>query len=552
MANTVKIHPDIIEQISKVKNPFFYYIYAIRIFFLYLLYSIAFLSVVGFLLFWAYDNGWFDYFIKHTVISLIVFGVPILGGISMVALVVVEIWKGFERKTTNWKCFNYSHTHSYSRNCVKIFRDEKESIVNRFYDNWIHIVKNCDAVPKLNLIWRQSFIELSINVVLPNNGVIEKELSIPLFFRDGYYSNPDYSQCISQLNYEDGNDLVKDIVHPININEQDIINLISDSFRECKVSRINRDGFCYQAITRDRLNTIIILERYTSKSDITDILTSDTLEQLIPTKTISIVAFQKEISQEEFIKECVFRKRKKQFEEQLPQIQFKLHQWNRNICGYPYHYFYDYCTNAAINELRNTQRGAGLDRMRDISNSIMEAESVRNMIFNFKDSTPDKRYVSTSSFGSPIPGRFQTLFFSERNIYKEAFDKVVALVSEKISNTFGCDAASQVAFVCVPASSPKITENRLKDFYHSVCEKTGMDNAYPFVTQVEGDSPKHLGGQGVISINLDKYYFSGKKVVVFDDIITRGKTMQKMVNALTECGAEILFIISIARTTNEG
>ena len=76
-----------------------------------------------------------------------------------------------------------------------------------------------------------------------------------------------------------------------------------------------------------------------------------------------------------------------------------------------------------------------------------------------------------------------------------------------------------------------------------------MDNAFQYVKGISDELPKHMGGKGLLAIDLDKSYFAGKKVVVFDDIVTHGTTMSKMIDALNKCGATVLFIISLAKTT---
>lgn len=49
-------------------------------------------------------------------------------------------------------------------------------------------------------------------------------------------------------------------------------------------------------------------------------------------------------------------------------------------------------------------------------------------------------------------------------------------------------------------------------------------------------------------VNLDADFFRGRKVIVFDDLITSGKTAENFAQMLTEAGAEVVGGIFLART----
>lgn len=47
---------------------------------------------------------------------------------------------------------------------------------------------------------------------------------------------------------------------------------------------------------------------------------------------------------------------------------------------------------------------------------------------------------------------------------------------------------------------------------------------------------------------LDREYFSGKKVIIFDDVVTSGATAREFANELAECGAQVMGAMFLART----
>ena len=102
---------------------------------------------------------------------------------------------------------------------------------------------------------------------------------------------------------------------------------------------------------------------------------------------------------------------------------------------------------------------------------------------------------------------------------------VAELVAKKIREQFGADCEN-VTFVCIPASSAEKNEIRYKVFSEEVARLTGCSNAYKAIT-VEGG-------------RIDNGFFNGKKVLLFDDILTQGHSYARFACALEKMGAEVL------------
>lgn len=121
---------------------------------------------------------------------------------------------------------------------------------------------------------------------------------------------------------------------------------------------------------------------------------------------------------------------------------------------------------------------------------------------------------------------------------------VAKLVAERLLMQFG-SFAEDVTLVCLPASSAEKNEIRYKDFAEEVAEITGCKNAYRAIT-IEGGrmaiherhGQKEL--QEVEVINFDKEFFNGKRCIIFDDVLTTGRSYARFACLLENMGAEVL------------
>ena len=133
--------------------------------------------------------------------------------------------------------------------------------------------------------------------------------------------------------------------------------------------------------------------------------------------------------------------------------------------------------------------------------------------------------------------------------------QVAAIVAAKILEKFG-SFAENIVFACVPASSADRTETRYRDFCEEVARLSGCINGYNAI-RVEGQRlavhetryGKAIKNTEVISFNAD--FFNGARVLVFDDVLTRGNSYATFANALEELGAEVLGGLFLGKTVTE-
>ena len=125
------------------------------------------------------------------------------------------------------------------------------------------------------------------------------------------------------------------------------------------------------------------------------------------------------------------------------------------------------------------------------------------------------------------------------------FENVAQETAQHFKEHFG-DNRKDIVFACVPASTAEKNELRFKKFSARVCELTGATNGYEHIhiladRQTVHDHRKTEGEiRKTQAIEFDKDFFADKKVLVFDDVISRGLSYANFANQLEAFGAEVL------------
>ena len=154
-----------------------------------------------------------------------------------------------------------------------------------------------------------------------------------------------------------------------------------------------------------------------------------------------------------------------------------------------------------------------------------------------------------------LPNRFSSLGTQEslerrRNVFDfkdgKAQNKIIELVEKKLAEHFS--NTDGLTLVCIPASTKKSNAIRYEKFSHQVCSDLNMHNAFQHVAITREKTPSHLGGGDRAEFQLDSQYLRGKSVVLFDDVVTRGRSMREFTALLESIGAHVVACMSIART----
>ena len=137
--------------------------------------------------------------------------------------------------------------------------------------------------------------------------------------------------------------------------------------------------------------------------------------------------------------------------------------------------------------------------------------------------------------------------------HNNALNTVIPRMKSILTSTFGIQLLKDLTFVCIPASSAIKTELRYAEFSKRICEETGMINAYDHITVVSSTTEKKFGGSGICteSLAFDDYYFKGRYILLFDDVITKGESMLRFKRKMEELGANVIAGFSVGRTKHE-
>lgn len=183
--------------------------------------------------------------------------------------------------------------------------------------------------------------------------------------------------------------------------------------------------------------------------------------------------------------------------------------WDNSIKGIPFKYLVDYipynsCSNDDIDDI-------------DLKN--------REIIWNFKNTKDEIRHYD----------------------HEYAVRLIAPKIAKELIHSFGM-LLNDITLVCVPASNEESYNRRYGEFSNILCKITGMSNSFKEIAYIENAHPKHLGGKVFPQLVFNPDYFEGKIVILFDDIITTGKTLSNTKAILESLNAKVIGAIAIGLT----
>lgn len=137
------------------------------------------------------------------------------------------------------------------------------------------------------------------------------------------------------------------------------------------------------------------------------------------------------------------------------------------------------------------------------------------------------------------------------NDFKKGYyaDNIAKMVSQYLKTLFSDDELKSFTFCCVPAHNSDATKVRYLNFCKFVSRYSGMKNGFNGIAFQSNDFEKHCGHDVMKEIKFRNDYFSGKKVIVFDDVVTSGNTMWSYINLLSRNGANVIYCISLSKSS---
>lgn len=163
---------------------------------------------------------------------------------------------------------------------------------------------------------------------------------------------------------------------------------------------------------------------------------------------------------------------------------------------------------------------------------------VRNLIWDFKAK----------------PHNYQ----SEEEImrrHRRSVDAVLPQLRKVLCHYFG-NLVSKLTIVPVLASTKIVSDRRYRDIMERICSELGLYNGYPHLTiKKEGISkndPSNNTGHSIPpEVEYDHYFFKDKYVILFDDVITSGASMERCKCLLEATGATVIGGLSLGKTKHE-
>lgn len=334
-------------------------------------------------------------------------------------------------------------------------------------------------------------------------------------------------------------DKILSFIRFIKSQNQNVCVLFGDS--ECTDSTINEYQFSYLRLLLPIENIpffdkvldidvpenscIIVIELVSSNSHLRNLCYEITGNPKIKSPNISYISLRKGYDTSEMSEIIESAKRNKEIQEQKQKLHYDLKScvssWplttkSQLHCFSLYYYYPVSC---------------GWD--------ASEAEwDIRNLIWDFKASP---HHAETEK---------ETTRKQLRAIKTVFIDLQCAL-----THFFG-NLLPNLTLVCLPASTKQATIRRFKSFSDLVCRELGMINGFDYINITKDGlskrDPNNDTGHSIpVEVSIDKDFFKGKYVLLFDDVITSGSTIELFKLKLENVGASVIGAVSVGRTKHE-
>lgn len=136
--------------------------------------------------------------------------------------------------------------------------------------------------------------------------------------------------------------------------------------------------------------------------------------------------------------------------------------------------------------------------------------------------------------------------------HQHVLDRVILKFVDILNETFGEESLKYLTLVCIPASTQEKNDARYKEFSERLCRETGMENGFEHIQVTGARVAKHDGGEDEdVNYSFDDSFFNGKRVILLDDIITKGNSMRIAKAILQKQGAKVICGLAVGKTRHE-
>ena len=138
--------------------------------------------------------------------------------------------------------------------------------------------------------------------------------------------------------------------------------------------------------------------------------------------------------------------------------------------------------------------------------------------------------------------------FKDGNCSSVIIDSLVNYVNHIV-----CGNKSDYVICFIPASTSYKTSNRFGYVSQKLTNRTGVQATLSAIKKSTDSESGHIAGKScnpTADFEFDSYYFRGKKVILIDDVITRGRTFSDTAIKMINKGALSVVGLFVAKTVN--
>ena len=130
---------------------------------------------------------------------------------------------------------------------------------------------------------------------------------------------------------------------------------------------------------------------------------------------------------------------------------------------------------------------------------------------------------------------------------------ILVMLKRHVSRIIGSNSKDDYVICFIPASTKAKTLNRFGEVADELESRTGVKATLAAITKDNDSEAQHTGQRSddpAGDFSFDPDYFRGKKVILIDDVITRGRTFSSTARRLISNGASSVVGLFVAKTVN--
>jgi len=129
------------------------------------------------------------------------------------------------------------------------------------------------------------------------------------------------------------------------------------------------------------------------------------------------------------------------------------------------------------------------------------------------------------------------------------FEKVAKRISNLIKIYLYSELLGEIYFVPIPASNEYEHKKRFDKFCNTVSNISGIKNGNGMIKNIKNRKKSHLEGKKEFSVeNLRVNNINGKKIILFDDIITTGNQFRQVTRKVEAMGGKVIMGMFLGKT----